>query len=297
MISQLVSQIREPFPLDKSKVLMTMPGLIGDNFAMCPIAYQYSKQYKIPVDICLDNYSAIMKSVLNKQDWIKNIFLSDGIQHQKMGGQPYDFGRHEEFLKYYEKVYHLGFKKDFSSNVEIDADITKMLLVHNSDVPIDVNKIFDEPCIKYEKKKIKYLCVHIDSNRYLANAESQSLLRVIFKKIHKNFDKIFFIGLHRDPNLYKPFLNNKKCVVFDDGGDLNKIVDLFSESILYGTYSSMRELARCMMIDQITVMSGWNPLSHRKSKYAGEYWVMDCDYKALEKAFMDLMIKNDIYSK
>src|SRR5690348_14468168 len=59
-------------------VVFTMPGKVGDNLCRIPIAYQYGKQHGCRVDVCLDQGSACLMSLLAGEPWVDQVFCTDG---------------------------------------------------------------------------------------------------------------------------------------------------------------------------------------------------------------------------
>lgn len=283
------------------ELLFTFPGKVGDNLLRLPVAYQYCKQNSIKTDICLDTKSEFLISLFQKQKWVDKVFIDDGVWDYSYGGQPYDFRKDEEWKKEYEKVFHLGFLSncygefaDFNNN-EAFRKIYESVLPTPREHPllnitlisaiqsksnIELDNLLTEPSIEFEKKDIKNLCIHIKTQTPERNIESKESILYIYDKLLSLFETIYIIGKESDKKEYLAFLNNNKTFIFDDGGDLNKTVDILSESILIGTYGSMWALANCMKIKQVIIWNHWD-LSQGKSSYDDDRWILAYDYKNL----------------
>jgi len=235
-----------------SNVLFTMPGKIGDNLAKVPVIYQYWKQTGIKSDVCLDKESYILKDFFSNQPWADNVFISEGVTNYGFGGQPFDFGKDAEFRQKYKDVYHLGYKTNGEMPNIASTNLTEVALAV-SKCPIDPLYLLSEPSIEFEKKKIKNLCIHIDTHEEFRAEPAKNTILPILEDIMPYFENIYFLGLFENPSFYDEFKKFDNIKFFDDEGDLNKVVDLLSESLLIGTFSSMWVLASLMKIDQIVI--------------------------------------------
>jgi len=100
-----------PVPADgpareRSDVLFTLPGKLGDNLARLPVARQYAAENNAPVDLCLNFDSRSLAPVLQEQAWVNRVLLSTAIKDFMVGGRPYDFGNPEEFKSYRQVCHH-----------------------------------------------------------------------------------------------------------------------------------------------------------------------------------------------
>lgn len=251
-----------------SQVLFTMPGKLGDNIFRLPVAYQYAKQNNTKVDICLDHGSRVLGPLIMTQPWVENVFSADGIVEYGWGGQPWNFGdsKHDEFRRMYPNVYHLGYKRGIPlGNLTMGA-------MQQSECIIDVSTLLTEPCLRFSKKPINNLCVHIEASEPWRAHESRATLLPCFEQLVKMFDTVKFIGLCRDKTFYNEFMISDKVSFFDDGGDLNRIVELYETSMLCGTNSSMWALANCVKIPQAVIVPRI-PYNTTKKSYEKEIYV------------------------
>lgn len=251
--------------------LFTLPGKKTDNLMRLPVAYQYSRQHDTKIDICLDKNSELLASVLKNQDWIENILIEDGIKNYNFGGQPIDFGKHEEFSKKYNNVFHLGYRPKMApdDNLTISA-------AGQARCPIDLKPLLSEACIATKIKPTKFLCIHLNANDAELNKDVFDTLMPILPKVRKYFEKIYVIGGSANEFTLPDYIE-----IFNDGGDLNRAVSILSESILVGPYGSMWALANCIKSYQIVVANIDNPICHGKKSYDQEVWVSSGDTQTL----------------
>jgi ADP-heptose:LPS heptosyltransferase len=257
-----------------SDTLFTMPGKLGDNIFRIPVAYQYAKQFNTKVDICLDHGSAVLSSLLLAQPWVDKVFSVDGIVEYGWGGQPWNFGDHNhmEFRKMYKNVYHLGYKR----GIPLDNTTLTTAAYEQSGCPINPEALLSECCLTYSPKKIKNLCIHIDASELPRKAESKGTILPEFKRTIEPYENVYFIGPCKDRSYYDEFMIDPKVKFFDDGGDLNKVVELFETSVLCGTYSSMWALGSLVKMPQVVVMQ-MTPYNLSKKSYDQEVYVQAGD--------------------
>lgn len=268
----------------KGKTLFTLPGKIGDNFMRLPIAYQYAKQNNVKVDLCIDEKSVPMASLLQQQPWVNKIIISNGIDNYNLGGQPFDFGKTNEFKIYYEHVYNLGFNP---SQAPIIGNLTLESL-SGSKCPIDAHDILISPSIGFKQKPIKDLCIHLESSHAPRSIEAFEILRKSIDTLLAMFENIYIISSSEEYD-YTEFTKYSKVKIFNDNGDMSKTVELLSGSILIGTYSSMWTLANCMKIKQVIIGNNWDSCCNNKKSYEDEMWVKSGSSDDLLKQVHDLL--------
>ena len=142
-------------------VLFTLPGRLGDNLHRLPIAYQYAKQYRCLVDLCLDSiWSTNLVSLLVQERWVDLVFCTDGIISDACGGQPWHFGKPDAHWTSWQAAYHLGFR----FYPRRDDNLTLFASAY-SGCPIDPINLLTEPCLDYPVQgPITDLAIHVQAS-------------------------------------------------------------------------------------------------------------------------------------
>jgi hypothetical protein len=213
-------------------------------------------------------------SLFEKQRWVNDVFISDGVVDYGYGGRPFDFGKDSQFKSEYEQVFHLGFRDAFHS-----PNLT-LIAAKQSNCNINLDGILAEPSIAFEKKPMKNLCIHTQTASEGRRLESTHTIFGVLDRLAPLFEKIYIIDKQSATSEYQHLLSDK-TTIFDDEGDLNRTVDLLSESMFVGTYGSMWALSNCMKIKQVVIKNSWDTCCHDKGSYEDEKWVMAFDGEAL----------------
>jgi hypothetical protein len=225
-------------------VLFTLPGRLGDNLLRLPIAYQYAKQYGCLVDLCLDSiWSVSLMSLLGQEKWVDRVFSIPGIISDGAGGQPWDFGKSDDYWVSWQTVYHLGFR----FHPRRDDNLTLFALAH-SGCPIDPINLLAEPCFAYPvRHPVTDLAIHVQaSNGDQRTQLVRGALLSVWDRIVPEFETIHIVAHEPDPQYYAPFFELGRTHFFEDGGDFRLLAGLLTRSLLVGTNSAMWTLARCL---------------------------------------------------
>ena len=92
-------------------VVWTAPGKVGDTLLQWPIAYQWHRMTGKKFHFWMDEKTcAPLVPLIEAQPCVEEVKLIPGIEHWRLGGQPFDFGlKTEDHLEY--EIYHLGLRK------------------------------------------------------------------------------------------------------------------------------------------------------------------------------------------
>lgn len=281
-----------------SRVLFSNPGKLGDALFRLPVAYQHAVQFREPVDVALDHGSRPLIHLLRREPWTDQVFLADGIQHYGNGGQPFDFGRPEPedwagWGTDYDEVYHLGYRGVPANNLTLWA-------YRESGTPIDPRPLLSESPITQMSpfRSTRYLCLHLDSSRdHLCentrrrNDEARATILPVFGQLQERFERVYLLGRDLHPDEYRDFLLYPKANVeiFRDDGDFAKVADLFADSLLVGTYSSMWALAAITKTPQVVIMDPEHYETWRISSPAVERLVGTGESQAVLEQVLDLL--------
>lgn len=235
-----------------SEVLFTCPGQIGDDLFRFPIIYQYCKQYNTKADIALCEASASLISLLTNEPWVDNVFVSPGIGGFPLGGQPWDFGRDEEWRREYTYVYHLGYRRWPYPLINNTLEC-----LETSGTPISTDTLLTEPCLTLHKhRSTTNLAIHFDSSCEMRNTTSFNTVSPLFDNLRDMFESCFLLGINFSRQQYTSIIdrygNWAQPVV--DKGNWNITAKVLEDSLLIGTYGCMWALMNCMKGPQIVIM-------------------------------------------
>jgi hypothetical protein len=262
-------------------VLFTLPGKVGDNLCRVPIAYQYSKQRRCPVDICLDNNSAGLIPLLSNEPWTDRVFCADGVSDYGMGGQPIDFGRDDELRAAYREVYHLGYRHYPSGN------LTACTI---NDTPIDDKFLLTDSCLSFARRPVRNLLLQCESSRRGEDEFAVNTLADILEAGAVSSDGIVistFQTRSEDP-LYDRL--RKYGPRFEHCDGFLDIARLAQDSVMFTTFSAASCLAYIAKFPLVVVSSGATGLQHydcQRSYYGLDRYIRH-DTAAAARALKEL---------
>lgn len=219
-----------------SDTLFTLSGKIGDNLARLPIAYKFAKQHSIKVDLLIDNASTPIKKLLEDEEWVENVIVSNKSISYGYGGQPYNMHMTKEDELSYKKVFHLGYRI-----VPITEHFTIQSL-RGSECPLDESDILDQRPITINHKKIKNILVHIDAAKDSMRREAKALLLSVWDQI--DFDNYYFVGRDLSSNFYDDF-SVKPIIKINSEEGFHELKKYMQDSVVFCIDSSIRWLAYC----------------------------------------------------
>jgi hypothetical protein len=258
-----------------AKILCTMAGMIGDNIFKIPVAYQIHKHFQQPVDIAVDHGSRCMLSLLRSLPWVDAADTSMGIHGYPMGGQPYDFGRDDEWRHQYEQVFHLGFRHFPGSNLSVDS-------AHQSEAPVDWSTLLTERPVPGQWQAARNLCIHTDSSHPHRSDMSLECILGVRDQLADLFEHVHIITHVRQEDYYHQLLEHPKYSLWRDEGCMEATVELLDQSLLIGTYSSMWALmAACVHGPQVVMMDTGHWMPQRRTNNELEKVIMTDDPQRL----------------
>jgi ADP-heptose:LPS heptosyltransferase len=222
------------------KTVFSSPGKLGDALLQWPIAYQWSQLNRKHFDLWLDEKTcAPLVSLFASQECVDEVTLKSGIDHHRMGGQPWHFGLDTQDHQDLE-VIHLGMR----SFPEEQITLQTLKWVPFS---LDRHKLAKEPSLSVPHEPADRLLLH---GTYASASGTPGFWRFLsqhWDELLKEFEDVGFIGsadeIARAREVYP------EASGYPDGGDLAKTAQLMAGSrMVIGSGSSMVVLAGCLKI-------------------------------------------------
>ena len=249
-------------------VVFTMPGKVGDNLCRLPIAYQYSKQHGCRVDVCLDQGSGGLVTLLAGEPWVDQAFCTDGIVHYEQGGQPIDFGKGGEFWGRWQRVYHLGYR---------GYPVTNLTVASVHDTPINQTALLTEPCLRFSRKPTRNILLHCESSRRNEDEFTAATLADILDATAMPFETLV-IAHHQtrpeDPMYDRLRRHDHGLVHCPDFADIARLAE---EAVMFTTFSAASCLAYIAKLPLVVVLAGptLNHYSAGQSYYGLDSYILD----------------------
>jgi hypothetical protein len=121
-------------------LVFTMPGKIGDALLQWPVVFHYCRQQELKCTLWLDEKTLKpLVPLFEAQPCVEKVQLRGGIEHYRMGGQPYDFGlKTADHIDH--EVYHLGFRHFPTRQITLET-------LENVPLHIDGEDVVNEPSL------------------------------------------------------------------------------------------------------------------------------------------------------
>lgn len=225
-----------------------MPGKIGDAFHQYPVAYQWHLATGEKLHLGLDQRMLRpLAPLFASQPAVEKVYLLPGIDHYMMGGQPFDFGFPPEAYKYWDKIYHLGFKEP------ADKPIT-LYTKSRVDYPINTSKLRNTRCIFGSRPPSprNLLVLHGARTDQWGNLPHfWDALHLTYPELRAEFEEIVFVGTSSNRRVWRKWEGASE---FDDAGDWIKLVDFMQDArLVMGVGSAMIALAGALKVPSIRI--------------------------------------------
>ena len=223
--------------------VFTASGKIGDALLQWPVAYQWSKLTGRRFHLWMDEKTCgPLVPLLEAQPCVEEVKLIPGIEHWKLGGQPFDFGlKTEDHLEY--EIYHLGMRR-FP-----DQQITQQTLAW---LPFDIDKdkLAQEPSIEVDGvEPANRLVLHGTFRSHLTGTPSfWRFLNRVKLGLAQRFDEVYFTGT--------PEERSRAMELYGGATDQRAKGVFKAEWKEFDDHGSFLELARLMAGAKMVIGSG-----------------------------------------
>lgn len=179
----------------RERVLITLPGKIGDALLQWPCVYHWNRETGRRCVLGMPPELRVLDPLFRVQPAVEEIVFLEGIQHFGLGGQPYDFGLRGDQTARWGAVYHLGFRAFPDRPVPV---VTRKYL----DFKASDEALCHEPSLRAPEPR-KDLGSNFAVLHALYNSALLRTVRDLREDLEACFDRIYLVGLPKEQAFFQ----------------------------------------------------------------------------------------------